>query len=312
VGAFLAAKPARDWLRTAFELYFLINQLPAVPIDSGKFPLFTNALIDEMTTEARLFLDEALWNGNLTDLLLSRTTFLNTNLATNIYTVPVPPGASATTFVRTTLPTDRRAGLLTNAAVLTSRGRSDGLGLVVPRGKLVQAMLLCLPSTQPPPDSITAQIPPQPVDVSAREQAAYRAGIPFCNECHKDIDPYGVALENYDVLGRYRTVDEQGRPIDAHVTLPDSIGGSAVANGVELAEALATKPEFMNCMAAAALQLAMVESSARVEVPLPPAQAGCATADVVQRYKNGNGKTFSDLVRATTAAPAFVLRRAAP
>ena len=85
-----------------------------------------------------------------------------------------------------------------------------------------------------------------------------------------------------------------------------------MANGVELAEALATKPAFTNCMARAVLQLAMVEVNDYAEVPLPPAQAGCATADVVQRYQSGNGKTFSDLVRATAAAPAFVLRRAAP
>jgi hypothetical protein len=56
----------------------------------------------------------------------------------------------------------------------------------------------------------------------------------------------------------------------------------------------------------------MVDLNAFVEVPLPPQQPGCATADVVQRYQGRNGKTFSDLVRATTAAPAFVLRTAAP
>jgi hypothetical protein len=49
-----------------------------------------------------------------------------------------------------------------------------------------------------------------------------------------------------------------------------------------------------------------------VELPRAPAQAGCAVADVVQRYKDGGGKTFTDLVRATAAAPAFVLRRPAP
>ena len=310
VGAFLASKPARDWLRTVVETYFLINQLPAVPIDPAVFPLFTNALVQDMTTEARLFLDEALWNGNLTDLLLSRTTFLNTNLATNIYMVPVPPGATATSFVQTTLPADRRAGLLTNAAWLTSRGRSDGRGVVVPRGNFTQNALVCIPTEVP---DLSMPSPEQPVaERTSREQVEYRATVPLCNACHAEFDPYGLALENYDGIGRYRTVDERGLPIDPHATLPASIGGGTVANGVALAEALASKPEFLNCMAAAVLQLAMVELSARVEVPLPPAQAGCATADVVQRYKNGSGKTFSDLVRATTAAPAFVLRRAAP
>ena len=56
----------------------------------------------------------------------------------------------------------------------------------------------------------------------------------------------------------------------------------------------------------------MVDPATSVEVPLPPQQAGCATADVVQRYQGRSGKTFTDLVRATAATPAFVLRRAAP
>ena len=77
-----------------------------------------------MGIEARKFLDNALWNGNLTDLLLSRTAFLNTSLAANIYEVPVPAGATATSFVQTTLPADQRSGLLTNAAFLTARARS--------------------------------------------------------------------------------------------------------------------------------------------------------------------------------------------
>jgi len=47
-------------------------------------------------------------------------------------------------------------------------------------------------------------------------------------------------------------------------------------------------------------------------VPLASQQAGCATADVVQRYQSGNGKTFTDLVRATATTPAFGVRRAAP
>ena len=144
------------------------------------------------------------------------------------------------------------------------------------------------------------------------EQVATRAALPACSACHGQFDPYGLALDNYDDFGRYRTIDELGRPIDAHATLPAAIGGDAVANGVELAQKLATSPAFTNCMARTMLQYALVDSAAAVEIPLPPQQAGCATADVVQRYQRAGGKTFTDLVRATAAAPAFVLRRAAP
>ena len=65
-------------------------------------------------------------------------------------------------------------------------------------------------------------------------------------------------------------------------------------------------------MARTLLQYAMVDYTGPVEIPFPPERPGCATADVVQRYQRGSGKTFGDLVRATAAAPAFVLRRAEP
>jgi hypothetical protein len=311
VNTLLAKDSARAWLRSMMEVYFWLNQLPAelAVIDAAKFPLVNKQLLADMGTEARKFLDNVLWNGSLTDLLLSRTAFLNNNLATNIYSVPVPPGATQTTFVQTTLPADKRAGLLTNAGVLTTRARAEGPS-VVARGQLVSRLLLCM--TIPVPTDSSGAMQPPPPGQTAQEQAASRAMVPLCNACHAQIDPFGLALENYDGLGRYRTVDDMGRPIDAHATLPAFAGGGTVANAVELAQALAARPEFTNCMATAMLQYAMVTYNASpIEVPNPPAQAGCAVADVVQRYQSRGGKTFTDLVRATTAAPGFVLRRAA-
>jgi mono/diheme cytochrome c family protein len=311
VDALLASPTARAWLRTIVETYLQLNQLPNVAVDPQKFPSFTPALAAEMATEARLFLDNALWNGSLTDLLLSRTTFLSPDLADGIYQVPVPSGATATNFVPATLPSGQRSGLLTNAAFLTTRARADGHGLVVPRGLLVDTVLLCMPS--PGPDM------PGPADPTAKpfalqtsgEQVAARAA-PACSACHGQLDPYGLALDGYDNLGRYRTIDDLGQPVDTHATLPAALGGGSVANGVDLAQKLAGSPAFTNCMARTLLQYAMVDPATSVETPLPPQQAGCATADVVQRYQAGAGKTFADLVRATAGAPAFLLRRAAP
>jgi len=315
VDRLLATQPARDWLRTTIEYYFLLNQLPYEPVDPGKFPI-TDSLVADMGTESRMFLDNALWNGNLTDLLLSQTTFLNSNLASNIYAVPVPTGASATNFVQTTLPADRRSGLLTNAGFLTARDRSNGQD-IVSRGKSINAAVLCL--TLSPPTDVssvnTVMAASKTLDQqTGQEQVATRAGTPGCKECHAMFDPYGLALENYDAIGRYRTVYDYlgGKPIDASATLPAIAGGGTVTNGVQLAQKLAATPAFLNCMAKSYLQYAVTELSATVELPLPPQQAGCAAADVVQRYQSAGGKTFADLLRATTAAPAFVQRRVAP
>jgi hypothetical protein len=313
----LASPAAREWLRTIVETYFLINQLPSFPVDRAIFPIYTPALAADVRTETRMFFDNVLWNQSLTDILLSRTAFLNTSMARDIYGVPIPPGATDTSFVQTTLPADRRAGLLTNAAFLTSRGRSDGRALVVPRGRSVAAAILCM-IPDPAPDSINQ--PGGAVDraranfdqQTAQEQAAARAAEPLCSHCHSLIDPFGLALENYDTLGRYRTTDDRGQLPDARATLPAEVGGDMVDGAVELAQVLATKPQFTNCMARTVLQYAMVDFTGPVELPSPPKHAGCATLDLVERYQRGGGGTFSDLVRATAASPAFVLRKAAP
>ena len=222
--------------------------------------------------------------------------------------VTAPPGATPTSFVQTTLPADRRSGLLTNAALLTTRPNIQANNFVVPRGLLVSTVLLCMP--HPGPDMPgSAAFDRQ---TTARQQVELRAAQPACSVCHAQFDPYGLALENYDDFGRYRTVDEAGHPVDAHTTLPAAVGGGAAANGVELAQKLAASPAFTNCMANVLVRYAMVDPATSVEVPLAAQQAGCATADVVQRYQSGSGKTFTDLVRATATAPAFGLRRAEP
>ena len=308
VDALLASPTARGWLRGIIETYLQLNTLPEVRVDADKPPFFSPALAADLGIESRMFLDDALWSGNLTDLLLSRRAFLNSNLATMVYMVPAPPGATPTSFVQTTLPADLRSGLLTNAALLTTRPNIQANNFVVPRGLLVSTVLLCMP--HPGPDMPgSAAFDRQS---TARQQVDVRAAQPACSACHAQFDPYGLALENYDDFGRYRTVDEAGHPVDAHTTLPAAVGGGAVANGVELAQKLATSPAFTNCMANVLLRYAMVDPATSVEVPLASQQAGCATADVVQRYQGGSGKTFTDLVRATATTPAFGLRRAEP
>jgi uncharacterized protein DUF1592/uncharacterized protein DUF1588/uncharacterized protein DUF1595 len=318
VGRILQTQTARTWMRSVMELYFLINQLPTVPIDKSKFPAFDSGLMASMLVDAERFLDTVLWTGGLDDLLLSRTAFVNTRLATDVYKIPVPAGAGVDQFVQVSLPATQRSGILTNAAFLTARGRSDGLGLIVPRGKTIRAAMLCLPLPAPDLSQIGPQVQAAATNVAqqtGQEQVAARAAVPFCKSCHALFDPFGLALEQYDNLGTYRTNYDYlpGMPaIDAHATLPPELGSVMVNNAVELAQVLVNSPTFINCMAASMLQYAMVDLSASVDLLLPPQRAGCATADVVQRFQGASAKTFTDLVQATAAAPAFVLRRAAP
>src|SRR5581483_12321200 len=145
VNRILGTQAARDWMTTIMFTFYKLNLLYNVAntVDGGLFPDFNAQLLTDMHTESQKFLDNALWNGNLVDLLTSRTTFLNSNLASVLYKVPPPAGASATNFVQTTLPADQRSGMLTNAGFITSRARSNR-GSVVARGLVIQETMLCM------------------------------------------------------------------------------------------------------------------------------------------------------------------------
>jgi hypothetical protein len=313
VNALLTSQTAQDWLRTIMETYFRVNTLPRVTRDPAQVPTFNAALAVDMGIETQMFLDHVLWKEDLSGLLLSRRAFLNTNLASNIYALDPPPaGSSITTFAETALPIAERSGLLTNPGFLTVASPADPHHALVPRGLLVASLFLCRPRPPVHPDGLRDPSSKPFSAQTSQEQVATRGVVP-CNACHPQFDPYGLALDNYDGIGRYRTIDDLGQPVDAHAQLPADLGGFEVANAVELAQALSTKPEFTSCMARALLQYAMVDAATTVEVPLSSAhQSGCATADLVQRYQTAGGSTFTDLVRATVAAPAFGVRRAAP
>ncbi|MEP6653081.1 MAG: DUF1592 domain-containing protein [Myxococcales bacterium] len=300
-----AAKPN---LTTAISTYYKLNLLGNVGLDPAKYPQFTTALAADMATEAQQFLDYVLWTGNLVDLLTSRTTFLNANLATNLYKVPVPAGATATIFMKTTLPMDQRSGILTNGAFLTSRARTDQ-GSVIARGLVIKDAMLCVQTPGPPAglaDQIAAARAALP-NLTAKQQVDFRAGMPACAACHANFDAYGLVLENYDAIGGWRTVDERQRPVEPATTLPATLGGAKVNNAVEFAQVLASNPGWVNCMAKSVMQYALTDvSSAPVDV------FGCAVADVASRYSNAGSKTFTELVRDVATSKTILMRAKAP
>ena len=76
--------------------------------------------------------------------------------------------------------------------------------------------------------------------MSLRERLAQHRQDPSCNSCHSVIDPLGFALENFDVIGGWRTVDESGRPVDASGA---TVSGAKVEGLVGLRALLLEQPE---------------------------------------------------------------------
>ena len=110
--------------------------------------------------------------------------------------------------------------------------------------------------------------------------------------CHPNFDPYGLALENYDGIGRYRMVDEKGRPIDAAVALPPLAGGQMVNGAIEMGQALASGGAFANCIAKNLVNFALAETPS-----MPVETNACAIRKVSDAFTPSSDGTFSSLVR---------------
>jgi hypothetical protein len=313
VDRILGTEASRAWLTKVISLYFLLNQLPGVGIDATKFPIVGGGgLYIDLMEESRLFLNDVMWNGKVMDLITSRKAFLNSNLASMVYKVPVPAGATPTNFVETQLNPAERSGILTSAPFVTTRARAEGVG-VVPRGLGVNALFLCL-ETPSPPLNIAGEGGPVEMQkamldtMTAQQQVQARVADGRCGVCHKHFDPYGLVLDWYDVIGRFRVTDDLNMPVNGSTVLPETVGGKTVQSAVELAEVLSKRDSFVNCMSKSMLQYALLDVA--VEVPAPVSNVpGCAVAGVAHEVRRSSKQSFTDLTRAVATSHAFVLRK---
>jgi hypothetical protein len=228
----------------------------------------------------------------------TRKTFVNAKLAP-LYGVTAPTTLDADGFGAVDLP-ENRAGILTSLGFLTSRSRTDAQS-VVGRGLSVNDAILCQQNPAFPDnlaDAIKA-VNMMQENLSERERADYRAKTAPCVGCHPSFDPFGISLENFDTIGRYRTMDDQGRPINAAVTLPASAGGTLSNNAVEMGQALANTGAFSACVATKLLTYALAETGVKGK--------SCATKAVAERFKKTD-LSFAALVREVAVSKTITQR----
>lgn len=215
--------------------------------DPGLFPEYTPNLAAQMYEETRLFLRNHLWDGDISRVLTSQTTYVNAALA-DLYGINFP-GGDPNQFVEVQVPGNQRAGLLTQASVMTTFSRTDQTS-VVARGLFVNGPLLCLPEIPSPPEDIIAAVEAQ-LDSGATEKelAEFRASTSPCSNCHSQFDAYGLLFERYDALGKYRTQDEAGNstldPID--LSLVAAFDG-VISSATDFAQIAASGDEFVGCV----------------------------------------------------------------
>ncbi|HVQ15734.1 MAG TPA: DUF1592 domain-containing protein, partial [Vicinamibacterales bacterium] len=211
--------PRANSLVENFALSWLnLDELEQVePLDRA----FNANMRSNFETEIRLFLASVLLeNRSVVDLINADWTFLNETLAKQ-YNVP---GVLGPQFRRVTLKDENRWGLLGKGAVLLRTSYGDRTSPVL-RGAYVLDRLVGTPPTPPPPGVVTdlsIHEGQKPTTVRARLEN-HRAN-PTCKGCHGLIDPPGLALENFDVTGRWRDIDAgANEKIDATAELSSGL-----------------------------------------------------------------------------------------
>jgi hypothetical protein len=190
-----------------------LRRVGEVVVDPVRYPNYDESLLQAFRTETEMFLASNLRaDRSVRELLDADYTFVNERLARH-YGIP---GIYGSRFRRVLLPDhDQRGGLLAQAALLATTSYPDRTSPVL-RGKWLLNNIFGMP-VPPPPPGVDTNLEPKPgvKPASMRERLAEHRRNPACNSCHSAIDGLGFALENFDVIGGWRNVDEPGRPVDA-------------------------------------------------------------------------------------------------
>jgi hypothetical protein len=199
---------------------------------------FTADMRTNFETEARLFLASVLLeNRSVMDLINADWTYVNESLARQ-YDIP---GVFGPQFRRVTLKNENRWGLLGKGAVQLRTSYGDRTSPVL-RGAYVLDRILGTPPTPPPPGvntDLSVHLGDAPKTVRARLEA-HRTNK-TCMACHGEIDPLGLALENFDNTGRWRDEDALAKqPIDTTTTLSS---GQVIHGPPELRRYLNQRPD---------------------------------------------------------------------
>jgi len=292
----MLADPRSEALVTSFAAQWLhLRNLTASKPDPRLFPDFDDNLRRAFRRETELFFDSVKREDrNVLDLLRADYTFVNERLAKH-YGIPNVYGGH---FRRVTLPTNSpRRGLLGHASILTVTSYGDRTS-PVQRGKWILENLLGLTPPAPPPNvpALKERVAGGKV-LTMRQRIAQHRENPACSGCHNLMDPIGLATENFDAVGRFRTL-EDGVPVDASGWLPDG----ATFDGIEgLRAGLLRRPElFVGTMTEKLLTYAVGRG-------LEPADAPAVRA--IARASSTGDYRFSSLILGVVNSAPFQMRR---
>jgi hypothetical protein len=270
-----------------------LRNVRSVLPNSDQFPDFDDNLRQSFREETELLFESIIREDrNVLDLLRADYTFVNERLARH-YGIP---GVYGSRFRRVTVTDDARKGLLGKGSMLAVTSHAERTSPVL-RGKWVLENIVGLPVPPPPPD--VPQLKPAEEGQrpkTLREQMAEHRTNPTCATCHKVMDPVGLALENFDAVGAWRT-EEAGGVIDVSGQLAD---GRPIDGVVTLRKAILDKPElFVGTMTEKMMIYALGRGVSAEDMP---------EVRRILREASANDYRFSSLVLGVVKSVPFQMR----
>lgn len=212
----LADPKSKRFNRHFVQQWLGLEAMDNLIVDPSKFAVYDEAFQEILLEEPHAFFDHILRNNrSIMDFLQSDYLVINEPLAQH-YGIP---GVIGQEFRK--VPIDariNRGGLLTTAAVLTMN--SNGVDSnPLKRGVWLLERILHDPPPPPPPNVPQVDLAdPRILKMTPKERMADHRNQPACHSCHAKIDPWGISLENFDAIGRFRT-SINGQPVDATAVL---------------------------------------------------------------------------------------------
>jgi hypothetical protein len=278
---------AGQWLR--------IRNLSIVSPNSDLFPDFDDNLRQAFRRETEMLFDSVIREDrNVLDLMTADYTFVNERLARQYGII----GIYGSQFRRVPVTDPARRGLLGQGSFLAVTSHAERTSPVL-RGKWILENILGLPVPPPPPN-----VPPLKERANGekartmREQMAEHRADPACASCHKIMDSIGFALENFDAVGAWRSMDADA-PVDASGDLAD---GTHVNGVVELRAALLKKPDlFVGTMTEKLMTYALGRGIDYRDMP---------AVRIIVRDSGRDGYRFSSLVLGVVRSLPFQMKMA--
>jgi len=291
----LADPRASSLVESFASQWLLLRELDeAAPQDTG----FDGDLRAAMRRETEmLFADLLRERRSVLDLLDSDYTYLNERLAAH-YGIE---GVRGSHMRRVELPPDSpRRGILGHASILTATSAPNRTSPVV-RGKWIVENLLGAPVPSPPPGaeadlSAEAAESENLIGNTVRERLEMHRASTACSGCHGMLDPLGLALENFDLLGRWRDY-EDGHPVDPRAEMVD---GTKLEGAADLRRALLARSDsFVTALTERLMTYALGRELDHYDKPVVRSVVRAAAKD---------GYTLHSLVHAIVASDTFQKR----